>query len=91
MSDVIDFKTKTPMQTPTQESISLINFIEQVLKEGTAIEALMVCIKYVDDEVEMYRTDNFNIKDRSFMLQLLQSDISEELAPNANIELEPNL
>lgn len=91
MSDVIDFNTKTPLKVPTKENVPLLKFIEDALKKGETIESLMLGVKYEDGDMEFMRTENFDIKDRAFLLQLLQSDIQEELAPTMFLELEPDL
>lgn len=91
MVDIIDFNTKATINIPAKENTSLLKFIEEIVKAENSIEALMVCVKYENNDIELFRTENFDIRDRSYMLQLIQSDISEELAPSEYLELEPDV
>lgn len=90
MTEIIDISTRTSIRTPIGSNY-ISTFLKDVLLDMIDAEDALVFIKGKDGSIEMYRTDNIDIKDRSYMLQLMQSDILDEITPTYDVNLEPDL
>ncbi len=87
MNNVIDITTKNPLvdnivnnssEVPTKENSKLEDLLE-FLKEFQELEDFLICIKDSSNELTFFRSNELSIIDRSFIIQVLQSDLQEEM------------
>lgn len=95
MSDIIDFSTKATLkesssiETSTEENLAL-NVLNEILTQADIIEDILVYVISKDRVPQLFHT-GMDIKERSYLVQLLNSDIQQEISPTEDIEFETDI
>lgn len=77
--------TSTSIDNPS------VRVLKEVLKGADLIEDVLICVKQKDREVELFYTTGLDVKDKSYIIQLLQHDVFQDLAPTEDLDDEEDL
>jgi len=90
MSNVVDFTGNSlpHNEKPTKEH--LVSMFNSMIDKVDSIQDVLFFIKDNDDGFSMFYSD-LNIQERSFLLQMLQHDIHQELTQEEELVFEPEL
>lgn len=87
MSEVIDFKGNILIKDETPDQAELIALFTQLISQAENIKDILFFVKDVEDSFSMFYS-NLNIQERSFLLQMLQHDIFQELTETEELILD---
>ncbi len=90
MADIVDLHTGISSKSPTMNQTLPVKVLREILKDANDIKDLLVFTKHQDDNISLFHT-GLDIKDLSLIVQLLQHDIWNQLAPTEDVDFEPNL
>lgn len=90
MADIIDISNKHLMTSTSIDNPS-VRVLKEVLKGADLIEDVLICVKQKDREVELFYTTGLDVKDKSYIIQLLQHDVFQDLAPTEDLDDEEDL
>lgn len=92
MGEVVDLSkqksktiTKGSSTPPIKEETLVQKLLRELYKYSNGYTDLMICTKDLNGEFQLYHTD-LDLRDRSYVIQILQSDVSNELAPTEDVE-----
>ncbi len=91
MSDdnkVIELVSKKSMKQQSTSAIAT-TVLKAALKDVDKIQELMIIIKTPDNDISMYHT-GLDLRDKSYIIQVLTSDVQQELCFPEDVEFEPD-
>lgn len=78
------------MKSSTPGENLSVKVLKEILKEGDNIEEVLVFVKSKTTGINLFHT-GLDVMERSYIIQLLTSDIQQELVPTEELEFEPDV
>ena len=88
MSDVIDFKNKLKMESKPKDNELLLKMFQGLSTQVDHIKEVFIIVKDIEDDFTMFYSD-LSIQEKSFIIQMLQHDIFQELESSSEIVYQP--